>query len=277
MEKLNVKGLMVNGVNIFHNAKKYTYPNGFTKLKVASKPIYRESGYEVSFGNAEKERESKPQVKGNEPRTDSIRRAKQKIFDIVMLNDFDYFVTLTFSSSEVDRTNADEILKKTMNFLKNRVQRQNLKYILIPEYHKDGAIHIHALMKGDIKLVDSGTRKVKGYKKPLRISTIEKRNISPEDCQIVYNISDWTYGHSTAIKIYGECENFAKYITKYITKDVKKIFGKFYLSGGSLVRNPQQAVFDIDYDSIEAKEYLCEATGTKFKYLDYKEERNDKK
>ncbi len=279
MNNLKFNNLMVNGVEIYHNAKEVIYPNGYTKLKVANKPIYRENGYEKSMCyNSETEKVSKPQAKGNEPREDSVKRAKQKIFDIIMLNEFKYFVTFTFNGEKINRTNEKEILKKVSHYLKNRVQRQGFKYILVPEYHKDGeAIHIHALISGDLKLVDSGTRLVKGHKKSLKISTMQRLHIPLENGRIVYNMSDWSYGFSEVVEIYGQTENCAKYITKYITKDVKKIFGKFYLSGGSLIRNPEQVIFDVDYESIEAKEYECQATHTKFKFVDYKTERNDKK
>jgi hypothetical protein len=55
----------------------------------------------------------------------------------------------------------------------------------------------------------------------------------------VYNVSSWTFGFSTAIRISGERSRDAvsKYVSKYMTKSKgRKIGGRFYLSGGALKR-----------------------------------------
>ena len=54
--------------------------------------------------------------------------------------------------------------------------------------------------------------------------------------------------------------NVVYYITKYITKDCKKIFGKFFWHSRDL-KKPEISVDYVDYDSVEAVEF----NGT-FKY-----------
>lgn len=184
----------------------------------------------------------------NNVRLDSIKRAKDKIVDIALLNDFEYFVTFTFNDEIVNAKDYDLTIKKLKKWLDNMVQRNNLLYLLVPELHKSGRIHFHALMSGNLKLVESGH--------------FDKQN------RIVYNVSSWKYGFTTAVKIDGCYEAVCKYITKYITKDISKITGNFYYSGGiGLIRKPMVAYSDIDYDTFEGKEYTVPNIFTNVKYL----------
>ena len=66
----------------------------------------------------------------------------------------------------------------------------------------------------------------------------------------MYNVSDWQYGFSTAIETYGEPSQLAFYVTKYITKDVKKIFGKFFWSSKNIKREPKITYADEDFSEI---------------------------
>ena len=182
-------------------------------------------------------------------RSDSLKRAKDKIFDIVFENDWKYFITITFNGKDFDRNDPATVFKKLKKWLDNKVQRNGLKYILVPEYHKKGGIHCHALINDcDLIFEDSGTRLVKGYNKPLKIYTIDKLGIDTTDLKIVYNIKNWKYGFSTAIETYGSPSQLAFYITKYITKDCKKIFGKFFLSSKNLKRSPEITLTNSDFD-----------------------------
>lgn len=62
----------------------------------------------------------------------------------------------------------------------------------------------------------------------------------------------------------------SKYITKYVTKDMQKIFGNAYLSGGNgLIREAPYTLDDIDYNEFEAQhESYCAPSDTHFKYYD---------
>ena len=108
-------------------------------------------------------------------------------------------------------------------------------YLIVPEYHKDGAIHFHGLVAGNLNFVDSGHQDKKGH--------------------VIYNMPQWSLGYSTAIELYGNRQCVASYITKYITKDFKKIFGKFYYSGGGVKRDVETVYCNLDYDKIAAQEY----------------------
>lgn len=231
---------------ILHNVKIESFPlAGIQKMTVCSDRIFRESGWELLN---DKPSAPKPQNADNDSRADNVRRAKQKVFKLAMLNRFTHFTTWTLSKEEIDRYDEKEVSKKTKIFLGNQTRRRDLTYIIIPEHHKDGAIHMHGLIRGDFDMVDSGLVTVKG--------------------QTVYNMPQWKYGWSTAIELDDNVLRISRYITKYITKDMQKIFGNFYYAGGSLIREPDTQLTDTDYSSINAKNYYIESIKRSFKYLD---------
>ena len=207
------------------------------------------------------------------PRSDSLKRAKDRIFDYVLCNDFDYFFTGTIDPKKFNSNDPKAILSYIQNWLKNLVRRNNLKYVFVPERHKDGKIHFHGLIKGDnLNLVDSGTKLYKGVKKPIKDFTATRKGLNPATGRIVYNLANWKFGFTTCINLVGDPMNTAFYVTKYITKDCKKIFGKFFWHSRKL-KTPEIRYENIDYDSIQAKEYFNKHTGH-FKYIFRRKEEN---
>ena len=233
---------------IYHNTKAKVYPDGTRKVTYCTEAIFKEDGWELCEALKDPpDIQSKPKDMTNDPRSDNVKRAKDKVFDIALLNRFEYFVTLTLDKEKIDRFDAKAVSKVLRKSFNNFQQRYNAKYLLIPEHHKDGAIHMHGLLSGDFKLIDSGKR--------------------TKDGRPIYNLPQWKYGFSTAIEITGEQSNVAKYITKYISKDFHKIFGAFYYAGGKdLKRTPPILLYDTEYEQINAKEYTNEASGRSFKY-----------
>lgn len=236
-------------LDIFHNAKVKLYPDGHKTFSVCNKPVYKENGYVFALQNFKDSNRPDKYDTDSESRSDNLTRTKNKIFDIAYMNDFKYFVTGTFRPDDkIDRYNIKSCEKALRKFLDNQVQRKGLIYLIIPEYHKDGAIHFHGLIKGDkIRLCNSGKRL--------------------KDGRIIYNWSDWKYGFSTAIQLTDNKLAVCKYITKYIEKDLKKIFGQFYLAGGkNLIRDVPFELFDTDYDKLECDEYCIDEANIRFKY-----------
>lgn len=198
---------------------------------------------------------------------DSMKRAKDKIFDIVYLNPWDYFITITFSNEFVNRSDVNSIMKKLIKWLGNQVSRRGLKYILVPEYHqKDNAVHCHMLSNDVFTMIDSGTKSYKGFKKPMLENTARAKGLNPDNGQTVYNVKEWKLGFSTAIKVYGERSKLSYYITKYITKDVKKIFGKYYWSSRNILREPEIILSNTNYDDVISEEVCAPNSLNKFKY-----------
>lgn len=161
-------------------------------------------------------------------RSDSVHRAKTKVYDICMLNDFRFFCTFTFDASCVDRESASDCRAAFRSFTKAlRRANSDFGYLAIPEHHADGkAIHIHALFT-DVSGVPSGhfTSRSNGER-------VE-----------VLNVPGWRFGFSTAIPMDDNKLAVSKYITKYVTKDMQKIFGNFYLAGGVDRVVPEERVY----------------------------------
>ncbi len=180
-------------------------------------------------------------------RHDSMRRAKNKAFDICYSNEWQYFITFTLDKTKIDRYDIEIINKKLKQWLKDRVRRNNLKYIIFPERHQDGAIHFHGLCSGDLKLKDSGL--------------LTKNN------QKIYNAGAWTYGYSTAILLDSQTERIINYVIKYINKEQEKIFGNYYFAGGrGLVREVPTDYISTNFYEADGKLYDIPNTKMRVKY-----------
>lgn len=257
-------------VQIYHNTKTMLYPDGSKKVVHCSKPIFREPHYEKA-GPLWSPPEKRTYNTDGKSRNDNMRRAVNSAFDIAALNPFEYFLTITIDPKNdlgLDRMDSEAVGKRVKKWLDNRVQSwTEFRYLLLPELHKDGAIHCHALVAGLPSLADSGTVLCPGFNKPVKRATALRHGHDPAELQTVYNVPSWTLGHSSAIRLYGDSSNVAKYVTKYITKDMKKIFGNFYLAGGhGLVRKPPVELSDTSFHDVEARAYEVKQAGLSFKY-----------
>lgn len=133
----------------------------------------------------------------------SMNRTIQKIYEISRANMWEYFLTLTFDRKKIDSSNYDLLCDKVSKWINNLRTRYapDLKYIIVPELHKDGIhYHFHGLLSniGNIKLVDSGIKK---------------------NQHTIYNLANWKYGFSTVSKV-KDTNKVSSYITKYITKEL---------------------------------------------------------
>ena len=130
----------------------------------------------------------------------NISRARSRILELALCNPWEYFVTLTLNSEKQDR----EDLKKYVHDLGvwignfNKKYDSSMKYILIPEKHKDGkSWHMHGLFHD---IPDSAlARNEYGY------------------LDIPYYANRFGFISLSPVK---DHERVARYITKYITKDV---------------------------------------------------------
>ena len=177
-----------------------------------------------------------------ENRRKSYTRAKNKLFDLLMCTtSFDSFVTLTLSGNSVNRYDYKEIVGKLGVWLDNRVRRNDLTYALVPELHKDGAIHFHGLVNMDGLKVERARYQNSG------------RLIYDSCKRPIFNVSDFPYGFSTCVPLSGDNarQATAKYCYKYITKSHgEKVGGRYYLSGGNLGR-PRYTYLNVDFDALD--------------------------
>ena len=230
---------------ITHNMRIKTYPDGSKTVYVSSLPIYRETGWELSDKWEHESKSAARSVGQNNAR--SKRRAVSRLRDYGRSNDFKFFVTLTLDSSIVDRYDISAVMRKMNTWLDNRVRRNGLKYVLVPEYHKDGAIHFHGFMNDALSVVSSGTFSSGSGRPRKPRSNRQLEQWRADGWHEVFNLPGWSFGFSTAIELYGDRRAAVNYVCKYITKNHEKIGGRWYYSGGDL-RLPSVELFDVDFD-----------------------------
>ena len=79
---------------------------------------------------------------------ENIIRARSKILELALCNHWDVFVTLTLDPLKYDRYSLPAWRKDLSQWIRDQRKRtgHNLRYLLIPEQHQDGAWHMHGLM-----------------------------------------------------------------------------------------------------------------------------------
>lgn len=198
----------------------------------------------------------------------SKRRAKSNIKDLVVSNAFECFVTLTLNDENIDRKDYKAIIKKLNTWLDNRVRRCGLKYVGVPELHKDGAIHFHLLCNDVLNTIYSGCVIRPTGGKPVKESTATRQGFNLDECHKVYNIEDWKLGFSTMYHTYGDVMAVANYVVKYITKNNNKVGGRWYYSGGDLCK-PIVLYDRVSFNDVIDYDYDFECDGGAFKVKQY--------
>lgn len=223
--------------DVFSNARMKIYPSAEV-LQVANAPIFRAPGWEPKC----RDYYVPPKGQGKDPQRAmevSRARARAAVRDIARCNRFDYFFTWTLDPRMIDRYDADTVKKALLTFLKNLSRRKGFRYVIVPEYHKDGAIHFHGLCNLGSAQIERATDARTG------------RPLFTERQQPIYNMLDWKYGYSTCIPIDENYDRTCNYLVKYFTKDSQKIFGKWYLSSRNLRKKPDIELISCGMDYSE--------------------------
>lgn len=221
--RLTVLRDIING--LAHFSKREVYQRDIAILKQYRADYYkitlhrtlRRTGYEAVDGDDKSSRSKKNTAKNADKLDSSLSRTRAKIFELAMCNEWRYFVTLTLNPEYHDRKDLGTYKRKLSIWIKNynRLHDINVKYLLIPEQHKDGSWHMHGLM------MDLPTEHMQEFtieeKLPLKmLSEIEIGNT-------IYNWPAYAkaFGYISISKI-RNAESVSKYITKYITKNLLK-------------------------------------------------------
>lgn len=189
----------------------YSYGSGY-------KVVYLKYGGEAQK-NAPRKRQTPLNAKEEEQRlSQSVSRTKSTIFELAFCNEFSHFCTFTQNAEFVgDRFDLAEFRKDLAQFVRNQNRGRDvpIKYLFVPEQHKDGAWHMHGLVSG---LTASDLREFTLKEKLPH--AIRKQLLNGEK---VYNWDKYSrkFGFFTAsdVKSHEAC---AKYVTKYITKELVK-------------------------------------------------------
>lgn len=179
----------------------------------------------------------------------AANRAKRNLFDTAVCNDLDMMITLTLDQAQIDRYDYKAVMRVANRWLDNRVRRRGLRYIMVPELHKDGAIHYHGLVNSEaLRLRDSGHKDNAG--------------------RHIYNVTDWALGFSTAVMVDDNYGAVCRYVSKYITKQSQggTIGGRYWYHGGDL-RGPSYRYEQRDIPE-GAKAYEIPEAGLTLYYVD---------
>lgn len=160
-----------------------------------------------------------PPPKGSvncEKLSNNIVRARSKVREYGLCNNWDYFVTLTLDASKRDRYDLPAFWKAFSQFIRDYRKRYGISvhYLFIPEQHKDGAWHAHGFLYGLSA-------------EHLRPFTLQEKLPAYLRAYLRQNgvLYDWPqyrdrFGFITLEPIRDK-QRAVSYITKYITKDLE--------------------------------------------------------
>lgn len=171
----------------------------------------------------------------------SIKRAKDKIVELAIMNDFSYFGTITISDEKHDINKPENILNYLLKVIDNFKQRysKELLYIIVPEYgEKKGRLHFHFLMK----------------------NIPEKYIVFNEHNKLDFPYFRERFGWIQISKIGDTDKDKLKssvYCSKYITKDNIQINSHRYFSSKGL-KTAEKKTLHNSIIALSAKEHIYE-------------------
>ena len=154
----------------------------------------------------------------------SINRTKTKISDYVLCNNFSHFATFTFDPSnpkvktEENRHDFQKMASLLKNWLKteqlNHFRRHGRKfrYLIVPERHKNGAWHFHALLENYKNETENF------YTRKNKYITVSELKSKKKDKNRKF-ITRYKLGRSEIAPIKDKTK-MSSYIKKYITKEL---------------------------------------------------------
>lgn len=164
-------------------------------------------------------------------KVDHMKRAIQQVYNIAKNNSWDYFVTFTFNPAEVDSFDYDSCVGALKLWMNSNRQR-GIKWLIVPEQHKSGRYHFHALVAGPLKLVQA-------VNPHTGLMMLDKSG------RPVYNVGNYKWGHTTATEI-GDAKRTANYISKYLAKEISVPKGRkrYWFSYG--LDKPDEVLTNMD-------------------------------
>lgn len=158
----------------------------------------------------------KDQHKHSEKKLDSsLSRTRKTVLEYALCNDWAYFCTFTLDKSKYDRFDLLKFKKDLSQWLRDYRKKYsglNIKFVLLPEHHSDGAWHMHGLFS-DISpvLVSFESLFLAGKNVPFKLVQGGYFNW----CDYEKKFGFCSFG---SIRDKVAC---AFYITKYVTKSVR--------------------------------------------------------
>jgi len=144
----------------------------------------------------------------------NICRARSRVLELALCNEWEWFINLTLDSEKYDRYELEKFQRDLSQWFRDMRKKYKTKfqYLIIPETHKDGAWHMHGLLNGvpqyEITNFEAG-------KHPDKLIRKGYKNFQ-------------AYADKFGFISMGKIQDKAKcalYIVKYITKDLIKRLG----------------------------------------------------
>lgn len=220
--------------------------------------------------NKDNSKSTKNTANNEQKLQENLSRAKSMIFQLALCNNWEYFVTLTLDKEKVkDRNDLNEFKSKLSKWFNNYNYKKgtHIKYVIIPEQHKNGSWHAHGFLMG------VPTEHLTAFKTTDKLPT--KMLSLLHQGRKIY---DWdayvkAFGYITIEQVIN-LEAVSKYVTKYITKEIMQTKIKlnehiYYCSHGlnraqelyrgELTKNIESD-YENDYIAIKTVRTLQEAT-----------------
>lgn len=189
--------------SLSYNLIKKSYLDGTVKLKQYNYSI------DVNKSRGGKHNGTSSEEELLSYNTRYLKKVREEIIDLALNNpDWDYFITLTFDNAD-NSINCKNLIKWLDN---QRHKNKKMKYLIVPEFQKNGRIHFHGLISGVNWSLQGAYNAKTG--KPLY-----KNN------KRIYNLLDFDLGFTTVSKV-GNSIAVSKYISKYATKDLIQLKNK---------------------------------------------------
>lgn len=222
------------------------YYYDLTTVKKYSNTNYKISTMKIGILRKGQKVNRLPKNSVNDKKLDNnLVRAKTTIKEYALCNEFEYFLTLTLDKNKYNRYDLKKYIKDFGQFIRDyrKKYNSNIQYILIPEQHKDGAWHMHGLIKGILKehLINFDL---------MPNAPVKLKNKDYYNFDLYYK----KFGFCSLGKI-RDINKISSYITKYITKDLGKnieMGNKVYYATRGLKKAEQikkgHLVCPLDYD-----------------------------
>lgn len=198
----------------------HEYSESLYERDVAILKYYNENVSKITLCRAIKPKgfESEYVAKGsvNDEKLDcNISRARMKIFEYALCNDWQWFFTGTLDATKYDRNDLGKFNTDFAQFIRNFNRKYGLKiqYLVVPEQHTKGGWHMHGLIRGlPMELLRQFNLK---EHIPKKIRQKVKHG---------FDVYDWTsyrekFGFNDLEPIRNH-EAVSKYLTKYINKSL---------------------------------------------------------
>lgn len=147
----------------------------------------------------------------------NICRARSAVRELVLCNPFDLFVTVTIDPKKFDRYDLPKFRAAFAQWIRdfNKKHGLQIKYVFIPETHKNGAWHMHGFIMGlPLSMLQPFTL-------DMRLPKYIRKKL--QQGEAIYNWQDYQEKFGFVdIELVRSRERAASYVTKYITKDLAR-------------------------------------------------------